>query len=1216
MKIKNVFSTLDKGSKFYDIDRELRETKEQLELINNADVSELTGKLKKLGEIAEDEFKTFLNLYNLSGSSYKFYDIFEGIRSGAITSQQAIERVKNEFDYLLVEAKSSGNQHYDILNSSAIREMVENISTLRIKVDEIMTKISNISGEKTRVKIFDEEQFSRLLILFEKIESSLSSMKAVFVDVGDGEEFSPLLKMINDVRESVGKLSSSAKNIGLNMNIEVGSNKELETKFQEKASKALIAYQRLFDHIKSTASSQSVFEAFNKFNLDDFDTTYGKAKAIADFIERARNDSKLLYNGHDVLKEDTTATYWNQASAAMGQTTKVLKEMKASSNTNTLENLFGKTDLTEVITQLNRIVEKLSEISSTASEFKNAFANGFNVSASVEEIEKLTSRVKELEDELSKVKVSSASPVKTNISSPMKDTFQGDKIQEATTSARELDRTLEGVEIPKEAFDDALSQLDLTKSKLKEIVRITKDWNNGAESFTLKDKYGSTEIYGRNSNTEKGQLLRSHYVQYDAKQAKDEAKALEQAVKQAQKLAEEKRKARQADKQATQSSVDKALKNQLDAWEAIQKIRLQITQTDSKDTTKLQNLKTQKKERQEDFIQAQKVLKANEELYDKESQLAKLELERLETNEKINKFKLNNVDVGSVLSKGDSDLKKFEAKKNQSEEYRGTVEKLKQSIEELRVLEQSMVKSKLLPNVEAQKINEAVASIEEYTNAIKNMPAGEKGSDALSRDKWANRIREYMDKNTRLTREFREELENLIRILRTGGDSVVLKDVIGQFEDAKFRIKEAKLEGISFFDIFKNKAIYGFAARLAQYYLSFYDFIRYARYAVQSVIEFDTALTEMRKVSDESVSTLERLQKATFDLADGVGTTALELQKSIADFMRIGETLEDATKSAQDANVLFRVSEFDDVTQATDALVAMSAAYKDLEKSQINDVLNEIGNNYAISTDELASALQKSAATLSVAGNDIYEAAALVTAGNTVLQDADSVGTGLKMISLRILGTQEAKDELASLGENVDDFVVQTKSKIDQTVRNYTAVTSNGFKGISVLDDNGNYRSTYEILRDISDVYQEIIETDKKAGTNRGQALLEVLAGKNRSNVAASILQSPEILESAYESALNSAGSAQEELNKYLESADGKVQKLKNKLQEFWNVLLDSGTLKTIIGSLTTILEKATELVDTFGTLGTAGLGLGAFLGIKNIGREKCYPSSNMPIVI
>ena len=57
------------------------------------------------------------------------------------------------------------------------------------------------------------------------------------------------------------------------------------------------------------------------------------------------------------------------------------------------------------------------------------------------------------------------------------------------------------------------------------------------------------------------------------------------------------------------------------------------------------------------------------------------------------------------------------------------------------------------------------------------------------------------------------------------------------------------------------------------------------------------------------------------------------------------------------------------------------------------------------------------------------------------------------MISLRILGTEEAKNELASLGEDVDDFVVQTQSKIDETVRSYTAVASNAFKGISVLDE-------------------------------------------------------------------------------------------------------------------------------------------------------------------
>jgi len=49
---------------------------------------------------------------------------------------------------------------------------------------------------------------------------------------------------------------------------------------------------------------------------------------------------------------------------------------------------------------------------------------------------------------------------------------------------------------------------------------------------------------------------------------------------------------------------------------------------------------------------------------------------------------------------------------------------------------------------------------------------------------------------------------------------------------------------------------------------------------------------------------------------------------------------------------------------------------------------------------------------------------------------------------------------------------------------------------------------------------------------------------KNRSNIAASILQNPEMLEEVYESSKKSAGSAQQELDKYLDSITGKVAKL------------------------------------------------------------------------
>jgi len=38
---------------------------------------------------------------------------------------------------------------------------------------------------------------------------------------------------------------------------------------------------------------------------------------------------------------------------------------------------------------------------------------------------------------------------------------------------------------------------------------------------------------------------------------------------------------------------------------------------------------------------------------------------------------------------------------------------------------------------------------------------------------------------------------------------------------------------------------------------------------------------------------------------------------------------------------------------------------------------------------------------------------------------------GIRTVSLRIAGTEEAKNEIADMGEDIDDFVVRTRSKTD-----------------------------------------------------------------------------------------------------------------------------------------------------------------------------------------
>lgn len=133
---------------------------------------------------------------------------------------------------------------------------------------------------------------------------------------------------------------------------------------------------------------------------------------------------------------------------------------------------------------------------------------------------------------------------------------------------------------------------------------------------------------------------------------------------------------------------------------------------------------------------------------------------------------------------------------------------------------------------------------------------------------------------------------------------------------------------------------------LATYLLSFVGFYEIwgaIRQGVTYVRELDTALTEMRKVSDETTQSLREFQEASFDIADSVGATAQVVQNSTAEWMRLGESLEQAAESAQVSNILLNVSEFENIDDATESLVAMSQAYNEFDKIDIVDKLNNIG---------------------------------------------------------------------------------------------------------------------------------------------------------------------------------------------------------------------------------------------------------------------------------
>ena len=506
------------------------------------------------------------------------------------------------------------------------------------------------------------------------------------------------------------------------------------------------------------------------------------------------------------------------------------------------------------------------------------------------------------------------------------------------------------------------------------------------------------------------------------------------------------------------------------------------------------------------------------------------------------------------------------------EKYESQVKSLESYVSDLH--DQEFITDKQLNKLEVFK-----KRCEEAKQELKDMKASDKGSWTVDVQKEIDKINSDLSKNSNYSKQAKEQLKAFVEQLKSGNISdTTLKAIHEEFLRITNAEKLAGREGKNFFDIVSNSRLHQMAAQLAGMF-SIYDVINAGREGINVVRELDTALTEMRKVSSETVQSLKDYQSTTFDTADSVGTTAKQIQNSTADWMRLGESMSQAAKSAKDSNILLNVSEFDSIDEATESLVSMSQAYKDLDKMDIINVLNNIGNNYSISTDGLATALKDSASALVTANNDLNEAVSLTTAGNAITQDPSKVGAGLRTISLRLVGTEQAKQELSDLGEETDGMIT-TVSKLRDTIMDATKAASKDGKGFDILDDNGNYKSTYEIMQGLADLYDDIVKKDKELGTNNLNLLLETIAGKNRSNIAASILQNGDMLRSVYEDAQNSDGSAENELNSYLDSIEGKWQQLTNRVQEFWSKLIDSEAVKNGIDLLSTLLKGATDFVE------------------------------------
>lgn len=161
------------------------------------------------------------------------------------------------------------------------------------------------------------------------------------------------------------------------------------------------------------------------------------------------------------------------------------------------------------------------------------------------------------------------------------------------------------------------------------------------------------------------------------------------------------------------------------------------------------------------------------------------------------------------------------------------------------------------------------------------------------------------------------------------------------------------------------------------------------------------------------------------------------------------------------------------------------------------------------------------------------------------------------------------------MGEETDG-VIESVSKLQAKVK--------GLSGVDILNDAGGYKDTYTIIKEIAQVWDQMNDMDQAA-------LLELLAGKNRSNAMAALLGNLEDLEGAYEDAMAAQGSAEAENEKYMNSIQGKIDQFTNAVQTMWKNALNSNAVKFFVD----VGKAIVTIVDKIGLLETAVGGLVAY---------------------
>ena len=315
---------------------------------------------------------------------------------------------------------------------------------------------------------------------------------------------------------------------------------------------------------------------------------------------------------------------------------------------------------------------------------------------------------------------------------------------------------------------------------------------------------------------------------------------------------------------------------------------------------------------------------------------------------------------------------------------------------------------------------------------------------------------------------------------------------------------------------------------------------------VKNVYDLDGALTEFKKVSDLSGKGLEQYTDQAYKVGKTVARTGTEMIQAATEFKKSGFSEKDSLELGRVASMYQNVADVEiSAGEAANFIVSQMKAFNMTagDAEHIIDAVNEVSNNFAVSSADIATNIGKASAAMAT-GNVTYEqSVGLMTAMTEITRNGAKSARGLVSIQSRY---NQIVDESSSTGKKLTAWYKE--------------------HNIAIKDQNGQLRSFFEVGKDVAEIWDTLDDNEKRY-------YLNTQAGANQSQNLAALMRNYETAIDATNTALDSAGSAAKENSRYMDSMEGKLEALSSAWENFSRKIVNSDWLKKGMDVLTDILE-------------------------------------------